>query len=601
MNEPQPLDEVRRELQRLGYLSHRLERFLLQDALAPRGGGRGLAVLSAKVGLTAGSLVAAASALALAAANRILGSGPLDALVLFLHLLLPVALAVALGFLVSVGIFRAVLVALPRRGLGVMRLALALGGSAGLLAAGVGVGWDIVRTLPPLERALVAAALPLLTAAVAKLIADGLLAFGVRLTQRAPSARQMRRRTVAATLAACAVVVAAAALAVAPPAAEPPPTSLPVTAGERVLLIGLDGVLPDELDFLLGRGDLPNLERLAREGGVLASYARPASISPAELWTTVATGREPADHGVVALDGYRLLGMRSTLTRSGPWRLYLEDVASPLGLAEQRPLLSNRRRAPTVWELVARGGRPVAAIDWWGTYPADPVPGLVVAHGAYDLLTEPAPGVVAPESRRAELLARRDAARADEQRVLAARAAGGGARLDPALLDRALAPDRFYREVARQAAPSVRALALYLPAADLAAAGWSGSAESLAELVAGELEAADRLLGEIVDGFGTVVVVVDPGRRGGEEGRALLWNGSCSAVVRPRFDPTSLAAALLRGAGLPQSRELPEPPAVCAWRPAPATIATYGERRAQNAAEATGDDYLDALRSLGYL
>ena len=28
------------------------------------------------------------------------------------------------------------------------------------------------------------------------------------------------------------------------------------------------------------------------------------------------------------------------------------------------------------------------AVNWWATYPAEPIPGLVVAHGAYHLLQE---------------------------------------------------------------------------------------------------------------------------------------------------------------------------------------------------------------------
>jgi hypothetical protein len=51
---------------------------------------------------------------------------------------------------------------------------------------------------------------------------------------------------------------------------------------------------------------------------------------------------------------------RSVRHRAGaqPVALLLLYLSAPLGLAEQRPLLANRRRAPAFWELVARGGRP---------------------------------------------------------------------------------------------------------------------------------------------------------------------------------------------------------------------------------------------------
>jgi hypothetical protein len=100
----------------------------------------------------------------------------------------------------------------------------------------------------------------------------------------------------------------------------------------------------------------------------------------------------------------------------------------------------------------------------------------------------------------------------------------------------------------------------------------------------------------------TIVVVFDPGRRGGGEGRALVWRGGCRAEARPRIDPRELASALLRAAGLPQSGEVPAPPAFCEWPEPPAQVATYGERAAApRAAAASGDEYLESLRALGYL
>jgi hypothetical protein len=241
---------------------------------------------------------------------------------------------------------------------------------------------------------------------------------------------------------------------------------------------------------------------------------------------------------------------------------------------------------------VARGGRPVAAIDWWGTYPAEPLPGLVVAHGAWGQLAAGDEHAVAPPGRRAELVEQRERLLGEPLAPEAAPAA---------VAERALEPDRFYREVARLAGGEARAIALYLPAADLAAALDDAGGDALAELVRRELIEADRLIGELVPGFGAVAVVLEPGRRGGREGRALIWNGRCAAAARPRLAPAQVAAALLRAAGLPRSLELPEPPAFCEWPAAAASVASYGERADAGAPAERGDDYLETLRSLGYL
>ncbi len=599
MSDQQPLDEVRRELVRLGYLSHRFERFLLQDALLPRGSARGLARLAAKVGIAAGALLAAANALVLAVANRALGVAPLDLLLLFVHLFAPVAAASALGFVGAAAAFRAILLVSPRRGLGFVRVGAALVTAVALLAGGVWFGREYLREVPAGGRAALAAALVLLASGVAKLVADGLLAFGIRLTRVAPHARLLPRGALVATVGGSAAAVALAALFVAPPAAAPEPAALPVAAGERVVVVGIDGVLADELDYLLSLGALPSIGRLAQEGGVVARYSRPAATTPAELWTTIATGRQPEDHGVVSLDGYRPLGLRVTLVRFGPWRSWFRLLAAA-GLAEQRPLLADRRRAPAVWELVARGGRPVAAVNWWGTYPAEPLAGVVVAHGAFEALAAGDPAAVAPAARRAAIDALRDAAARDVPASAALAGLSAAERDD--LERRALAPDRFHRAVAAsEAAGSARAVAVYLPALDLAAAGWKWGTGRFAELVESELQAADRLVGELAAGGGTLVVVFDPGRRGGGEGRVLVHRAGCRAAARPDLDPRQFAAALLRAAGLPQSRELPPPPEFCAWPAPPSEVASFGERRAHAAGEAGSEEYLETLRSLGYL
>ena len=101
MGDPRELELARRELQRLGYLSHRVERFLLRDALEPVGEPRALALLAGKVGLLAGMLLALANTLALASANGLLANAPFDLLPLFFHLLPPL---VAAGFVSVQGV-----------------------------------------------------------------------------------------------------------------------------------------------------------------------------------------------------------------------------------------------------------------------------------------------------------------------------------------------------------------------------------------------------------------------------------------------------------------------------------------------------------------
>jgi hypothetical protein len=375
-----------------------------------------------------------------------------------------------------------------------------------------------------------------------------------------------------------------------------------------VLLIGIDGVLPEELSYLLALGDLPTLATLA-QGGSLWSYER-KDEPPASFWTTIATGVPGPEHGVAALDSFRPLGLRTPLARNGPLRGWWSGVEVPLGLAEYRPLLANRRDAFTAWELASRGGAPVLAVNWWATFPAEELPGLVVAHGAWQLLQDGAEGAAAPAAARPPLAAlAREAARPVGDGTETRLAAALRPQAADAVLQRALIPDRFYRQVfERGLERQPRAAALYLPALDIAADGWQGGDVAFADLVRAELRAADLLLGRSLSGVGTVVVVLDPGRRrhaGG--GRIVLWRrgGGCPRPRgAPALAPEAVASTLLRTLGLPQSAQLPVPPAACVWPEPPLVVSGYGERGGPSVHPATGPEgreYLESLRSLGYL
>jgi hypothetical protein len=616
------LESVRSELRRLGYLNRGFERFLLQDAMRPRRPWRTLLGLTAKVALVAGLALALALALLLAAANGGLASLPRDVPVLALHLFPPLAVATGAAFLALCGLVVLVLRLYPVRHVETLALGAAVAAGAGGLALALWRGRELVAGASPWQLAAVAVAAPAVIYLVVKLAYHGLLALAIRLTDAPPPRRLFSRRGLGLAILAAAFLLTLPAVLSARRADPAPPAVLPMAPGERVLLVGVDGVLPEEVDYLLAVGDLPALARLAGDGGALLAYAR-APQPPASFWTSIATGLPTPEHGVTALDSFLPRGAATPLARSGPLRAYWSGVEVPLGLAEHRPVLTNRRSAWTLWELAARGGAPVAAIDWWSTFPADPLPGLVVAHGAYQLLAERTPGAVEPAAEAPALarLAAEVAARPPDPRTAAAlpRAEAG------ALLARALLPDRFYREVlARRLAPgsgeAPRAAALYLPGLDIAAAGWRGGDVALADLLRGELRATAALvaalLGEARDGggIGTVALVLDPGRRrSGGDGRILLWRrdwrragcrpaGGPAAGRPPAVAPEAVAAALLRALGLPQSGELPAPPDLgCPWPAPPAAVAGYGRPRREPPAARGGGDYLENLRSLGYL
>ena len=597
------LDGVRSELRRLGYLDRGFERFLLQDALKPRQPARALLGLIVKVGLLAGLALAAALSLALVVANGSLTASPLDLFALFLHLFPPLALATGLAFLVLCGVILLVIRLTHVRRIETLSLVVALAAGAGVLGLALQLGREVLSEGRLEQVAVLVLATPPVVYLLIKLVYQGLLSLAIRFTEEAPLGRLFSRRWLGLAIVLAVALLTLPAVVLARRAPAVAPVALPTGPGERVLLVGIDGVLPEEIDYLMTLGELPEVTRLAREGRIFSYRRRPEP--PASFWTAVATGVPGPDHGVVALDSFLPLGCRTPLAKSGPLRPWWSRVEVPLGLAEHRPILANRRRAFTIWELASRGGEPSLAVNWWATYPAAPIPGLVVAHGAYQLLREKADGAVAPKT---------------EMAAVAAAAAGAGAanRGDPRLaaalppglaadvLDRAIIPDRFYREIfSRHLSTKPRAAALYLPGLDIAAAGWRGGDVAFADLMRSELAATDRLLAGALDGVGTVVLVLDPGRRKeGGEGRILLWRRAGCAGTREglaKSSPEAVAAALLRALGLPQSAELPLPPPGCRWEPPPVIVAGYGEPHRGTPQGPESEEYLRSLRSLGYL
>ncbi len=613
------LERARLELRRLGYLDHGLERFLLQDALRPRQPLRTMTVLAAKVGLLTGGVLAAALAVALVVANGSVASSPLDLPVLFLHLFPPAAAAAAAAFLALASAVLLVLRFYPVRRIEALALATALVAGLAVLLLALWEAQEIPAGSGTAQRLALGLGAAAAAYALVRLVYQGLLALAIRFTERAPAAGLLAwrwRRWVSGAVLAGVLLLAVPVVLAARDVEPPPPPLLPMAPGERALVLGLDGVLPEEAEYLLRHGDLPAMAELARRGGRLLRYRRPEE-PPAAFWTSVATGLAAPAHGVASLDSFLPLGVRTPLARSGFLRVYLSRVEVPLGLADYRPVLANRRSAFTFWELASRGGAPVLAVNWWATFPAPPLPGQVLAHDAYQLLREGAAGAVsspaaAPELRREALAAAVAPAGAAGRLLAAALPPAEAAAVD----ERAVRPDEFYRRVFAGRLlrdPPPRAAALYLPGLDIAAAGWHGGDVAFADLVRAELTAADRLLAQALarPGWGSVAVVLDPGRRRRGGGRLLLWRpGGClpataaTAATTADTTPEALTAGLLRTLGLPQSAELPPPPAQCRWPEPPATVASYGRPplpRFPAAPAAEGAEYLQDLRSLGYL
>ncbi len=141
-----------------------------------------------------------------------------------------------------------------------------------------------------------------------------------------------------------------------------------MTAVNRVIVIGLDGLEPTIVDPMLGSGQLPNLAQIQSAG----AYSRIATTYPAQTpvaWSTFATGRDPGGHGIFDFI-YR-----------DP-ETYLPDLS--LSRYEQSrgflpPKAVNRRGGVPVWNVLSAAGVPSTVLRCPCTYPPDDLRGRMLS------------------------------------------------------------------------------------------------------------------------------------------------------------------------------------------------------------------------------
>jgi hypothetical protein len=152
-----------------------------------------------------------------------------------------------------------------------------------------------------------------------------------------------------------------------PPALPPRPSVVERVPRPRLWVIGLDTATLDAILPLAGQGQLPFLAGILRQG----AYGRLESLSPVRpeaLWTTLATGKYPWQHGVT---GNRLYSAE----RIGPGaelRLLPVGIAFNrwgLPAAHSRRLHGFSRQALSLWEILPRLGIPSGVVSWPASSP----------------------------------------------------------------------------------------------------------------------------------------------------------------------------------------------------------------------------------------
>jgi predicted AlkP superfamily phosphohydrolase/phosphomutase/tetratricopeptide (TPR) repeat protein len=127
-----------------------------------------------------------------------------------------------------------------------------------------------------------------------------------------------------------------------------------VTTGLRVAIIGLDGADWEVIDPLIAHGRMPNLARLRARAAWGPMKSMDPMLSPI-LWTTVATGKPPDQHGII------------------------DFLVRDARTGKPEPVSSRARRVKALWNITTDAGRTADVIAWWATWPAEEIHGHLVS------------------------------------------------------------------------------------------------------------------------------------------------------------------------------------------------------------------------------
>lgn len=151
------------------------------------------------------------------------------------------------------------------------------------------------------------------------------------------------------------------------PDAPEPQAGPPIPPKPRVIFVGVDGATWTVLGPLLEGGELPAFRKLVEEGASMPRFETISSTLSPVVWTTVATGARPEEHGVLSF-------------------------TSQLPNGDLIPVTSNARKRRAIWELASRKGVSAGVVGWWASWPAEEVNGYVISDHANpafsELLTE---------------------------------------------------------------------------------------------------------------------------------------------------------------------------------------------------------------------
>jgi len=393
-----PIDRVRHEdeflsrLKDLGYLENPLDKFFIGGSHGRTGVFTANLKIAAKVGVLGGVFLGVVTALSLGllTPETFPNAAPLAKLALYFSLIFTVlfaALELVIGLAVTI-LGRAFRRLFTRTEM----IAFYSGVFAGLVVFGYGTLWwaGFQEGAPVSLRAIGAfLIIALLAVGVALLTRRGVTSLLALLGGADLTARGKGRATkLYFAILACGILIFAGyrfatvrQIPTKPSAYDVPEPKLSVT------LVAIDGASADFFERMRAKGAIPHLSALAAEGYFATLAAPPLHVNPS-VWTTVATGVEPAKHGVTSYSAQEIPGLGLYVKDRTGFGLYDAVLAAlpAMGLSERAPLERRSQTYPALWDILAQKGAISGIANWWGTWPATEFQGFLVTDRMYPKL-----------------------------------------------------------------------------------------------------------------------------------------------------------------------------------------------------------------------
>ncbi|MCL5074730.1 MAG: alkaline phosphatase family protein, partial [Chloroflexi bacterium] len=139
---------------------------------------------------------------------------------------------------------------------------------------------------------------------------------------------------------------------------------------KRVILIGLDGLMPEMAEKFVAEGNMPAIKRLMAEGVYSPMYSSPPVDTPTN-WTSLGTGAWTGTHGVNSF-GIHFPGEPFDQVHR------VSENIFPKFPNMAKETLNQLSRAEYIWQAAERAGKKCILVNYPGGWPPNIKKGIVV-------------------------------------------------------------------------------------------------------------------------------------------------------------------------------------------------------------------------------